>query len=251
MTTSYNPFSLVGKTILVTGASSGIGRATAIECSKMGAKLIITGRNPERLNETFLSLEGVGHKQVIADLTIPTELENLVLECDHIDGCALCSGIMALDPCLFTTPHKIRKIFDTNFFSLCELSRLLLKKKRITKGGSIIFVSSIACISVSSGNSAYGSAKSALLQWSNYLALEMKSKGIRVNCVSPGMTETPGAIVEDALSEEQYVLDKKNYIYNRYAQPSEIAHAMIYLLSDASKWVTGTNLIIDGGRSLI
>ena len=139
----YNPFSLTGKRVLVTGASSGIGQATAIECSKMGATLVITGRNEERLNETFSSLEGTGHQKIIADLLDPQKMEELVQSIPSLDGIALCYGLGMTCPFAFATREKFDRIFDTNFFSTVELLRLLVKNKKLLKESSVVLVSSI------------------------------------------------------------------------------------------------------------
>lgn len=248
---NYNPFSLEGKTILVTGASSGIGRATAIECSKMGATLILNGRNEERLNETVVNCCGEGHICIPADLTNREELDRLINECPKVDGVILCSGIFNLTPCVFSTPEKFEHVYQTNLFAPIELSRILIKKKKVNKYGSIVFTSSIAALTEVAGNSIYGSAKAALSHWTKYFALEMKPKSIRVNSVSPGMIATANAIdPNSSVSQEQHRLEAQKYIYSRYGEPQEVAYLMVYLMSDASKWVTGTNITIDGGVTL-
>lgn len=247
----YNPFTLKGKTILITGASSGIGRATAIECSKMGANLIITGRNEERLEETYKLLEGENHISIIADLTTEDGLSNLLDAVPQLDGVVLCAGIVEMSPIQFVTSKKIRKIFDTNFFSTVELTRLLVKKKKVANSSSIVCIASIGGVkSINIASSMYGSSKAALDTWMRYAALELAAKGIRVNCVCPGMTQTPFIASDGPLSQEDLDKDKSNYPLQRYGTPEEIAWSTIYLLSDASKWITGTNLIIDGGISI-
>lgn len=249
MKTSYNPFSLEGKTILVTGASSGIGQATAIECSKMGATLVITGRNEQRLKSTLGMLEGEGHKMVMADLTAENDIKLLVDSCGHLDGAAICNGIIFMLPSLFSTPDKFEMVYSANLFAPIELSRILVKKKKITKGGAIVYIASTAGVGVSYGNSTYGSAKSALISWMRYFANEMKPKGIRVTTISPGMICTPAAIGDGPISEEQFKTDQKNYLYNRYGEPNEVGQSVVYLLSDAAKWISGINLIIDGAKT--
>lgn len=245
MKTSYNPFSLEGKTILVTGASSGIGRATAIECSKMGATVIISARNQERLNETLNALDGEGHIIISADLTKEEEIKRLVKECPNLNGVAICSGVLDTTPALFATKAKFNRVYEADFFGPAELGRLLVKSKKITREGSIVWVSSIAATIPSPANGIYGSAKLALIGWMKYFALEMKPKGIRVNTVSPGMIDT-ASIHNGSISEEQLAEDKRRYIHGRYGRPDEIGKGIVYLLSDASIWVSGTNLVIDG-----
>ena len=138
--TFYNPFTLEGKTILITGASSGIGAETAIDCSKMGAKLYLTGRNEERLKDTLSLLEGEGHHSIIAELTCEDDLEKIVHTVDRLDGIVLCAGIGETSPFLYSTKSKISSIFEVNFFAPVELLRLLAKKKKIEKGASAVCI---------------------------------------------------------------------------------------------------------------
>lgn len=250
MDTNYNPFSLNGKTILVTGASSGIGRATAIECSKLGAKLIITGRNAERLNETMEMLSGEGHTLVTGDLTSQEDIDKIVSGTGKINGLVLCAGKGMTSPFPFSTRDKYAEIFDVNFFAPVELLRLLVKKKKMEKDSSVVMVSSIGGNgSYSLGNGVYGASKAALSSTMKFCARELATKKIRVNTVTPGMVNTK-LITGGAISEEQHQLDMQKYPLKRYGEPEEIAWAIIYLLSDASAWVTGHSLVIDGGITI-
>lgn len=250
MDTNYNPFSLKDKTILVTGASSGIGRATAIECSKLGAKLIITGRNAERLNETKEMLCGEGHVSVTGDLTLQEDIDKIVSETGKINGLVLCAGKGMTSPFPFSTRDKYAEIFDVNFFAPIELLRLLVKKKKMEKDSSVVMVSSIGGNgSYSLGNGVYGASKAALSSTMKFCARELATKKIRVNTVNPGMVNTK-LITGGAISEEQHQLDMQKYPLKRYGEPEEIAWAIIYLLSDASAWVTGHSLVIDGGITI-
>lgn len=246
----YNPFNIKGKNILITGASSGIGKATASEASKGGASLIITGRKENNLKNTFLNLTGDNHTMICGDLNDETWSKEMITQIPNLDGLVVSVGITEIVPVLFSTPKKMKTVFETNFFSPVEFIRLLLKKKKFNKEASIVVLASVGGISVTSyANGVYGASKAALASWIKFLAQELIPKGIRANCVCPGMTETPfihsGTITETELEE-----DKKRYILGRYASPEEIAWSIIYLLSDATKWVTGTNLIIDGGISI-
>ena len=249
---SYNPFSLSGKTILVTGASSGIGQATAIECSKLGAKLVITGRNAERLQETMNQLEGEGHQQVIAELTSGEEVQRLVEAVAVLNGVVLCAGKGMTLPFQFCTREKFDGIFNVNFFAPVELLRLLAKKKKLQTGASAVLVASIGGTPggrITPGNDIYGASKAALVSIMKYAALELAPKKIRVNTVNPGMVVTP-LINGGALTDEQKKADMEMHPLKRYGQPTDIAHGIIYLLSDASSWVTGHSLKIDGGRTI-
>ncbi|MBP8959648.1 MAG: SDR family oxidoreductase [Bacteroidales bacterium] len=247
----YNPFSLEGKIILVTGASSGIGRAVAIECSRMGAYLIITGRNKKRLDETFSSLEDSGHKQVIADLRIEKDIGTLLSEIDKIDGLVHCAGIVNPVPFQFVTKEKINEIFSINFNSPAILTQNIVNNKLINKGASIVFISSVSGVYCSYvAGSLYSSTKGAINGLIKGMALDLAGKSIRVNSVCPGMIET-NILGDGRISEEQLEEDRKKYPLKRYGKPEEVAYAVIYLLSDASKWVTGSNILIDGGYTLL
>lgn len=247
---NYNPFSLEGKTILVTGASSGIGRATAIECSKLGANVIVTARSKERLQETYEMLEGSENRQVIADLTNNDDLGSLVTSVGKIDGVVLCAGKGRRLPVLFSTREEFDDIYNVNFFSQVELLRMLAKKKCLNSNSSVVIVTSVGGNhKFSPGHAIYGSSKAALGSMVRFCSIEFAPKKIRVNGVCPGMVETP-LIKRGTLTDEQFEADKAMYPLKRYGQPEEIAHGIIYLLSDASSWVTGINLVIDGGVSV-
>ena len=247
----YNPFSLKGKTILVTGASSGIGKATAIECSKIGATVVITGRDEQRLNLTYSQLEGSGHLKLVADFNIEDELVALVNNIPEIDGLVNVAGIVKTLPFQFVNRVELMNIFDVNFFSPVLLSQKIVKARKLKKGSSIVFISSIeGTVTTHIGNSMYAASKGAVSAISKNMALELAAKKIRVNCILPGMVETP-LINLGEITEEQLEADKRLYPLKRFGKPEEVAYAIIYLLSDASSWVTGSNLLIDGGFTLL
>ena len=244
---TYNPFSLVGKTILITGASSGIGRATAIECSKMGAKCILMARNEERLQETMFNLAGDGHRYIIADLASYEGIELLVNTVPTIEGVALCAGISHAVPILYSKPESFDKVFRINFFSPVETLRLLIRKKKLTNPSSVVLVDSIGGTRRwTPGNGIYGSSKAALQSVMQYFAVECGHKKIRINTINPGMVDTP-LIHKGTLSEEQLQLDQKNYPLGRYGEPRDVALGIVYMLSDAASWMTGQALVLDGG----
>ena len=246
----YNPYSLEGKMILVTGASSGIGRATAIECSKMGANVIITARNEERLKETLAQMEGEGHRLILAELTNQEDLNRLVEEIDYLNGLVLCAGKPKTLPFQFCTRDNFNEVFDINFFAPVELLRLLVKKKKLVKESSVVFVSSIGGVrAYGASNAIYGASKSAVDSIMKTCARELAAKRIRVNSVNPGMVETK-LIHVGMITEEQLEADKKTYPLQRYGKPADIALGIVYLLSDASSWVTGHPLVIDGGKTI-
>lgn len=248
---SYNPFSLTGKIILITGASSGIGRATAVECARLGAQLIISGRNSDRLNETFISLKGSGHSQFVADLSEMEQLEAFCMAIPSIDGLVHCAGIQKTMLVQHIKPEEMQSIFNVNLFAPTYLTSLLLKNRRINKGASVVMLSSIdGPITSHVGNSIYSASKAAITSMAKTMALEFSPRQIRVNCVLPGMTETP-MINIDEITEEQINADKTKYPLKRYGKPEEIARAVVYFLSDASSWTTGSTLVVDGGYSLL
>ena len=246
---SYNPFSLEGKTILVTGASSGIGQATAIECSKMGANVVITGRNIERLQETYSQLEGEGHLQIDADLNDENDIIKLVDQCPVLNGLVNNAGRGKSKPVNFINMEDLQDVYQTNFFGVALLTKALLKKKKIAKGGSIVFTSSISSYMTAPGLCIYASSKAAVLAYMRTCAIELGVKGIRSNAILPGMVETK-LINSGTYTDEDKKNDLNLYPLGRYGSPEDIARAMVFLLSDASSWMTGTEMVIDGGRCL-
>jgi len=246
----FNPFGLAGKTILVTGASSGIGRSTAIECSRLGAKVVITGRDLHRLEETFGLLEGNGHLMFSADLTNEKDIEDLINQLPKLSGLVNNAGIASPKLFAFTGIGEAELLFKTNFFSPFELLRRIIRSKILVKNSSVVFVSSIAGTTITSpGGSVYGASKSAINGLSKALALELAPKRIRVNTVMPGMIETK-ILSDSSIGQEDLDEDRKRYPLGRYGKPEDVAYAIIYLLSDASSWTTGTNLLLDGGYTL-
>lgn len=246
----YNPFSLEGKTILVVGSSSGIGRAAAIECSKLGAKVILSARNEDRLKETVTQLEGEGHSYYLADIVEDQQIIDLVSNIEVVQGVVLCAGQAMTLPFTFSSTEKFEEIFKVNFYGNIELLRMLVKKKKLQKESSVVFVSSIGGIeSFQMGNGIYGASKAAFHSMMKTCAKELASKNIRVNSVNPGTVNTR-LIQNGSITKEQYDSDIQRYPLKRYGEPEDIAHGISYLLSDASSWVTGHALVIDGGVTI-
>jgi NAD(P)-dependent dehydrogenase (short-subunit alcohol dehydrogenase family) len=246
----YNPFSLKGKAVLVTGASSGIGRAIAIECSKMGATVVMNARNEERLQETLSQMEGDGHSIITADLSDEDQRESLIEKTPVLDGLVHCAGITKTLPFQFASRENIDEVMNVNFYAPIELTRLLIKHKGLAKNSSVVFISSISGVFCSApASSVYSASKGAINGIIKGMALDLAPKGIRVNSVNPGVIEThifdSGVITKEQLEE-----DRKRYPLKRHGKSEEVAYAAIYLLSDASSWVTGSNLVIDGGYTL-
>ena len=247
-----NPFSLEGKFLLVTGASSGIGRSIAVECSKLGASVIITGRDEVRLKETLSQMETPSnHQYIVSDLIDDAALNGLVAMIPQkIDGLVNCAGVSVTKTFKFMTKEDVDKIMNVNFRASLFLTQSLLKSKKINKGASIVFVSSVSGVYVSFvGGSIYSASKGAINGLTKSLALELATSSIRVNSVTPGMIETD-FLNENSVVAEMKNEDMKNYPLKCYGKPEDVAYGVIYLLSDASKWVTGSNLLIDGGLTL-
>ena len=249
----FNPFSLEGKTILVTGASSGIGRGIAIACSQMGAKVIISGRNEVRLEETFISLEGDNHQIIVADLSVQEGIDHLASMCPLLNGIVHCAGIPKICPVRRLRRDLLYDIINTNEIAPILLTSSLLKKNKIERSSSIIFIASVAGVFTAGcvGDSDYAATKGALSGFSMTAARELASQQIRVNTICPGMVETPILKQADGFMSEE---EKKSRVYpyplKRIGKTEDIAYGAVYLLSDASSWVTGINLAIDGGVHL-
>ena len=246
---SYNPYSLEGKTILVTGASSGIGQSTAIECSKLGARVVITARNKDRLNETLSLMQGDGHEMIIADLLSAEDIDSLVMQLPELDGVVNNAGFTKMRPILQINEQVFKDIMQVNTFAPIMLTQKILKKKKIKNGGSIVFTSSTASMRAGTANSMYACSKAAISIFAKNAAKEFASKQIRVNTVCPSMVETAILASDNMISEEQIAASKASYPLGRWGKPEEVAWAIIFFLSDASQWVSGTSIILDGGKN--
>lgn len=242
----YNPYSLEGKTILVTGASSGIGQATAIECSKLGANVIVTARNEEKLRKTLDALEGNGHQMFLCDLNKEEDIDNLISSLPEIQCLVNNAGYINLLPVQFINSEQFNKILTVNTVAPILILQKLLKRKKLKKGASVVFTSSLAGLGYGTvGNSMYSASKGAISSFIRVAAKELSPKGIRVNAVCPSMIET--SIMEKGnVSQEQLDNDKKNYPLG-YGEPRDVALSIVFLLSDAAKWITSTNMIVDCG----
>ncbi len=240
-----NPFSLVGKTILVTGASSGIGRGISIACAGMGAHVILTARKQEHLQETLSHMEGEGHSIILADLTNESQRHVLVEQVPALDGFVQCAGVMNRVPCKSIGEEDINSVFMPNVEAPILLQAELLQEHKIKKEASIIYMASIAARSAVAGNALYSASKAALISYAKCLALELASRKIRINCICPAMVWTDLALV--GATKEELEADQLKYPLKRYGTPEDIANLAIYLLSDASCWMTGSCIEITGG----
>lgn len=247
MNLNYNPFTLVGKTILVTGASSGIGRSIAIECSRMGASVIITGRNDERLKETFEALAGVNNKMIVADLVKEDDIERIANESPLLDGVVHSAGIGDRSLLSSVSPKRIEKVMVINFKAPVLLQKSLLKKKKIADSSSIVFIASRAPHAPTVGNGLYAASKGALLAYAKVLGLELADRLIRVNSILPAMVWTELVKRDEEIMGVDYSLKEKEYPLKRFGKPEEIAYLTVYMLSDAAAWMTGSAVDITGG----
>lgn len=250
---SYNPFSLNGKVVLVTGASSGIGRQCAIDCSRMGARVVLIARNEARLNETLSLMEGDGHLVLPLDLSSSDGLKEKVKEVvgrvGKINGVVNCAGMSSVTPLKLVTDELLDQFFRTNVYSAINLSKEVTRAGNCDKEGgcSIIFFASIMGLCGDKCKTLYSATKGALIAAARSMACELAKNKIRVNVVSPGAIETPinAKLPHMADPELRKELEEKHLL--GLGECSDISNACIYLLSDAAKWVTGQNFVIDGG----
>jgi NAD(P)-dependent dehydrogenase (short-subunit alcohol dehydrogenase family) len=240
------PFSLQDKTILVTGASSGIGRAIAISCAGNGANVIITGRNLSRLEETLSMMKCGNHSIVTADLTNEDERELLVSNIPMLDGIVHNAGVGSRVLCKNITREDFYNVIRPNLEAPVLLQSLILQKKKINKNSSIVFIASRASEMPSIGNAIYSASKGAIISYAKCLGLEVASRKIRVNCICPAMIWT-GLVNKGGVDVDMLKENEKKYPLKRYGTPNDIANLAIYLLSDASSWMTGSCVDITGG----
>lgn len=244
------PFTLEGKTILITGASSGIGRGIALACAEAGGKCILVGRNVERLDEVRASCVGEGHQIEVVDVTCFADMKALVDRLPVLDGVVQSAGISDKHtPLKFLTSEFIDQVFSVNVKAPMLLLSLLEKRKKLNKGGSVVLISSISSFHTSAAHSLYAASKGAVTAFAKGAALDLSGKKIRVNSIAPGMINTP-LIDYSNISQEQRDADMVKYPLKRYGEPSDVAGCAVYLLGDASAWVTGQQFVVDGGVTI-
>lgn len=241
-----NNFSLIGKTILVTGASSGIGKAIAIACAEQGANVVLTGRNVLGLNDTLSLMSGEGHIVILTDLMIAEQRSALVEQVPELDGLVQCAGVMNRVPCKSIGQEDIDSVFAPNVEAPILLQAELLQERKIKKGASIVYMASIAPRSAETGNALYSASKAAIIAYAKCLSLELAPRQIRVNCISPAMVWTDLAL--SGATKEELEQDQATYPLKRYGKPEDVANAAVYLLSEASSWMTGSTVEITGGK---
>jgi len=246
-----NPYSLEEKTIVVTGATSGIGNEIAIQVANMGANVVLIGRNETALGSTLSQLRGQGHTKYLCDLTDSDQLLNLVDALNKIDGLVHCAGSIELLPMKKVNKAKLSQLLSINYIAPFLFTSELLRKNKFNDNSSVVFITSINGTDIGvQGFTNYAGTKGAISGAVKSMALELAPK-IRVNCVSPGMIETPmSSKIESLIGKKNMDDDRHSYPMGSYGSAADVAFAAIYLLSDASKWVTGTNLRVDGGISI-
>lgn len=243
-------FSLNGKKVLVTGASSGIGRQIAIDVARMGASVTIVGRDEYRLTETLALLPGEQHNFYAFDLTDSSDLNSFASKCGAFDGVVLNAGIIDYTPVKFLNGDKIDKVFETNYKAAVLLSQLLIRNKLINKMGSLVFTSSISSKLGVPGTALYASSKAAICAYSKVVASELAKQKIRSNSISPGIIITPMTEQALAVSTDASMQEGEKAYPLGYGKPNDVSGLVVYLLSDASRWMTGSDLILDGGLTL-
>lgn len=244
-------FSLENKNILISGASSGIGASCARICSDYGAKVILLGRNKNRLEEVRMSLTGNGHLLRTINLKELNEIEKVISDAVNavgpISGFIHSAGLHIIRPLNALTIGDFLDLYEVNVIAGMEISKILLKKKYRADTVSLVFISSIMGIVSDSGLICYSCSKGALISGVKALAAEYAKKNVRVNCISPGIVETQMAKnLFSILSEEQQEYIKRRHLIG-LGKPEDVAYACVFLLSDAARWITGINLIVDGG----
>lgn len=248
MDATPDPFSLTGKRILITGASSGIGRQTAISCAEMGAQLVITGRDQGRLEATAALLPGTGHTAIVADLTQAAGQQRVLEETGLLHGVVHAAGISRLVPLRMINQAHLDDIFASNTYAPMLLTKGLLAKKHIAQGGSIVFIASVASHVGPMASSAYAASKAALLGVVRSLGQEVAKQGIRANCIAPGYVRTP---LLDALGQGGgNMADLYELAPLGMGEPEDVAHAAVFFLSDASRWMTRNYFVVDGGLTI-
>ena len=242
-------FSLHSKTVLITGASSGIGRSCAAEISAMGANVILVGRNETELKATSKLCNG-NVEIICADLSQPEEIKNLATKIKNIDGIVNCAGIINPRPIKFLKQVNLTEIFAINYFAPVLLSAELLSAKKVNEGASFVFISSVSSQHPYMGGAAYVSSKAALEAFSKTLAIEIAGKKMRSNVLLPGLVKTQMLEeTKNAVSEEDFKAYEKQYPLG-FGEPEDVANAVVFLLSNEAKWITGSELKMDGGLVL-
>jgi len=239
---------LEGKHILVTGASSGMGRVFCQMIAKEGATISLIARNEERLKETLSKMDGEGHDYYVCDLTDEEQLKATIAQLKAVDGVVFCAGINDYVPLKFVKQEKLERIFQTNFYSQVILTQMLVKKKLINKNSSLVYISSLSSVLGVAGTLLYASSKAALNSAVRVIASELAPQGIRANAICPGIVRTE-MLSGTNIDEDTFIKQEADYPLG-LGTPEDVGHAVLFHLSDGSRWLTGNCMVIDGGYSL-
>lgn len=245
-----SPASLAGKHIAIIGATSGMGQACTLKLYRLGAQLTLTSRSQDKLDQLCAALPDPSYETRLLDVAQPETLTASLADLPTLDGLLYLPGECPITPIRFLKPDKLQQTLQVNCLSAIELTRLLLSKRRLSHGASLVYLSSISAVKATQGHAAYSASKAALEAFVRTLALELSPQKIRANCLQPGMVATP---MLDAVTQHLGEATMQPYL-DTYplgvGQPDDIAHAVAYLMSDASKWQTGTTMRLDGGATL-
>ena len=251
-----NPLDLSGSRILLTGASSGIGRATALTLADIGARLLLVDREANGLTETLAQLGGDGHTAVTLDLrdvaAIPDLMIRLAAEGGALSGLVHAAGVPCVSPLRLLAPDSYRDVLLVNTEAALALARGFQRPKVFAGGdGSIVFIASVMATVGSSGAVGYSMSKGALTAMSRSMALELASRRIRVNCVAPGFVRTPMLDRVGARWDAHQLAAVEALHPLGLGEPGDVANAIAFLLAPASRWITGSVLAVDGGYTAI
>lgn len=239
---------LEGKHILVTGASSGMGRVFCQMIAHEGATVTLLARNEERLRQTLISMEGEGHDYKVCDLASEEQLRENVSGMFAFDGVVFCAGINEYVPVKFLKQEKIDRVFQTNYFSTLQLTQQLLKKKLINKNASLVYISSLSSVLGVPGTLLYASSKAAINSAVKVIAAELAPQGIRVNAICPGIVKTE-MLSGTNIDEDIFTKQEADYPLG-LGTPEDVGNAVLFHLGDGSRWLTGQCMVLDGGYSL-
>lgn len=249
-----NPMDMTGKTVLVTGASSGIGRATAVLLSHLGARVILVARSSEKLEQTFNQLSGSGHAIEPYDLAdyerIPSWMREVVSRNNVLDGLVHSAGVQITSPLRVLDAHRVEELWRINVSASLWLAKGFRQKGVNNQGGAIVFLSSAMALIAGTGLAAYSASKGAVIALTRTLAVELAREHIRVNCIAPGLVKTEmfdefaSQMPPDALSvlERGYLLG--------FGETSDVSQSVAFLLAGTSRWITGSTLVVDGGLTV-
>jgi len=234
---------LAARRILVTGASSGIGRQVSVDLANRGAQVVFTGRDVDRLAATASMLSSSGHVSVAADLTNSADIAQLADQCGQLDGVVHCAGRTGLRPLKLLNADFLQDVMQANFVAPIMLMQRLLQRNRMKPKSSIIFVTSIAGHTGTVGVGPYSASKAALAGFMRAAALEVASRKIRMNCVAPAIVRTEIFTPEDAA----WLVEQEKRYPLGLGKSTDVSNCIQFLLSDSSSYITGTSVIMDGG----